>query len=101
MILILHLIDRLDRKVTKTDAGCAIIYGRRIEKFTCFAEVKAEYKKTDRLSTHQNLLGLALFDISEIEGSNTECVLLIQIIGKVNPKSVLYFHGLFVNVYIY
>lgn len=105
MILILHLIDRLDRKVAKTfntcpDAGCVIIHQRVIEKFTCFTEVKAEYKKKDTLSTHQDLLRLSLFGINEIEDRNAECILLIQVIGKVNPKSYYIFHILFINVYI-
>ncbi|KAG2203210.1 hypothetical protein INT46_008994 [Mucor plumbeus] len=78
----------LDRMVIKTyntrpDAGCAIIHERRIERFSCFAEVKAEYKKKDTLSTHQDLLRLALFGMNEIEDSDAKCILLVQVIGAV------------------
>jgi hypothetical protein len=76
---------------TRPDSGCAIIHERRIERFSCFAEVKAEYKKKDTLSTHQDLLRLALFGMNEIEDSDAKCILLVQVIGKINPKSILYF----------
>ncbi|RCH82737.1 hypothetical protein CU097_004477, partial [Rhizopus azygosporus] len=77
----------LGRMVTKTyntrpDAGCAIIHERRIERFSCFAGVKAEYKKKDTLSTHQDLLRLALFGMNEIEDNNVKCILLVQVIDK-------------------
>ncbi|KAI7898055.1 uncharacterized protein BX663DRAFT_269937 [Cokeromyces recurvatus] len=68
---------------TRPDAGCALIHERRIQKFSCFAEVKAEYKKKDTLSTHQDLLRLALFGINEIENNNAKCILLVQVIGAV------------------
>ncbi|KAG1139454.1 hypothetical protein G6F37_009757 [Rhizopus arrhizus] len=67
---------------TRPDAGCAIIHERRIERFSCFAEVKAEYKKKDTLSTHQDLLRLALFGMNEIEDNDAKCILLVQVIGK-------------------
>ncbi|KAI8091078.1 uncharacterized protein B0P05DRAFT_634760 [Gilbertella persicaria] len=78
----------LDKMVTKTynarpDAGCTIIHERRIERFSCFAEVKAEYKKKDTLSTHQDLLRLALFGMNEIEDNDAKCILLVQVIGAV------------------
>lgn len=96
IILILHLIYSLDKMVTKAystrpDAGCAMIHERRIERFSWFAEVKAEYKKKDTLSIHQDLLRLAMFGMNEIDDNNTKCILLVQVIGKVNPKPILYF----------
>lgn len=96
MILILHLIYRLDKTITKAystrpDAGCAVVHERRIERFSCFAEVKAEYKKKDTLSIHQDLLRLAMFGMNEIDDNNAKCILLVQVIGKVNPKPILYF----------
>ncbi|KAI7894647.1 uncharacterized protein EV154DRAFT_549049 [Mucor mucedo] len=85
-----YTVEELNRKVVKTlstrpDAGCAVIHERRIEKLTCFTEVKSEYKKKkkDTVSTHQDLLRLALFGVNEIEDINAECVLLIQIVGTV------------------
>lgn len=83
---------------TRPDAGCAITHERRIERFSCFAEVKAEYKKKDTLSTHQDLLRLALFGMNEIEDNDAKCILLVQVIDKVNPKSILYFSYFFINV---
>lgn len=83
---------------TRPDAGCAITHERRIERFSCFAEVKAEYKKKDTLSTHQDLLRLALFGMNEIEDNDAKCILLVQVIDKVNPKSILYFSYFFINL---
>lgn len=48
-------------------------------------------QKNDTLSTHQVLLRLALFGMNAIEDNNARCILLVQVIGKLNPKSILYF----------
>lgn len=95
-ISILHPIDRLDRTVTESyntrpDAGCALIQERRLKDYSGFAEVKAEYKKKDSLSTHQDLLRLSLFGAHTIEEYGAKCILLIQVVDKLNPKSILYF----------
>ncbi|KAI9274159.1 hypothetical protein BY458DRAFT_489227, partial [Sporodiniella umbellata] len=41
-----------------------------------------KYKKKNTLSIRQGLLGLALFGINEVENNNAKCILLVQIIGK-------------------
>jgi hypothetical protein len=56
--------------VTKTyntcpDAGSAIIHEKIIERISCFAEVKAEYRRKDNISTHQDLLRLAMFGMDD------------------------------------
>ncbi|KAI9016295.1 hypothetical protein CLU79DRAFT_688772, partial [Phycomyces nitens] len=66
----------------RPDAGCVILHERRVKRFSCFAEVKAEYKKKDTLSTHGDLLRLALFGMNEINDNNAKCILLVQVIGK-------------------
>ncbi|CAO3701322.1 unnamed protein product [Rhizopus stolonifer] len=66
----------------RPDAGCAVILKRRVINYSGFVEVKAEYKKKDAVSLHEDLLRLSLFGINGLEENNAKCILLIQIIGS-------------------
>ena len=88
-ILILYPIDRLNKTDLKSynkgsDACCAFVYGRRVINYSGFVEVKAEYKKKNSICLHEDLLRLSLFGMNALEETNAKCILLLQIIGKVN-----------------
>jgi hypothetical protein len=57
------------------DASCAVIHERRLENYSSgFVEIKAEYKKKDSLSTHEDLLRLSLFGTHVIEENDAKCI---------------------------
>ncbi|KAG1452156.1 hypothetical protein G6F46_012261 [Rhizopus delemar] len=65
----------------RPDAGCALVYDRRIINYPGFVEVKAEYKKKNSICLHEDLLRLSLFGMNALEETNAKCILLLQIIG--------------------
>ncbi|KAG1138139.1 hypothetical protein G6F37_011220 [Rhizopus arrhizus] len=71
----------------RPDAGCALVYERRVINYSGFVEVKAEYKKKNSICLHEDLLRLSLFEMNALEETNAKCILLIQIIG---PELTVY-----------
>lgn len=90
--LILYSFNRLNTKTDLKnydkgpDGGCVLIEKRRISQYTGFVEVKADYQKNNTHQTHGDLLRLALFASNGYDEYNTECILVLQAIGKVTKQ---------------
>lgn len=88
--LFLFSFDRLNTKTDmknynkRPDGGCVLIKRRRVSQYTGFIEVKAEYQKNNTQQTHNDLLRLALFAANGYNDFNMECILVLQVIGKLN-----------------
>jgi hypothetical protein len=90
--LTLYSFNRLNTKTDlknydkRPDGGCVLIEKRRISQYTGFVEVKADYQKNNAHQTHGDLLRLALFASNGYNEYNTECILVLQAIGKVTKQ---------------
>ncbi|KAI9031512.1 hypothetical protein CLU79DRAFT_694126, partial [Phycomyces nitens] len=70
----------------RPDGACVLVEKRRVKEYAGFVEVKADYQKHNSHQTHSDLLRLALFASHGYNGYYSECILVLQAIGKVTKQ---------------